>query len=96
MQITEKAMEKLKTFITNNSSDTKGIRIAESTGCCGPSIGMIIVDKPNDTDIKEVHEEINFYLDELFKDFSEQIKIDFNNEYFQLLGLEGFNNSCCG
>ncbi len=60
MQITEKSLEKLKSFVPYGEDDFSGVRISESSGCCGPAIGMIIVHKPEETDIKEVHGGINF------------------------------------
>ena len=96
MQITESALKKLKSFVPSDTDNLDGVRITESSGCCGPSIGMILVHQPEKDDITEVHDGIKFYLDILFKDFSQQLKIDFDDEYFKISGLEGFNNSCCG
>ena len=91
MTITENAITKLRTFVRPDAGLAEGIRIAQGSGCCGPSFKMSVVKQPHPEDIRETHDGINIYLDRQFAGITNDIIIDFCNDYFQ---IRGANNSC--
>lgn len=95
MNITENAIEKLKSLVKPDSGLAEGIRIFQGNGCCGPAIKMNVIKQPYSDDIKEVHEGINVYLDNQFAEHQKDLTIDFSNDYFQITGVKQFQKSGC-
>lgn len=95
MKITETAMKQFAKFIKPDSGSSEGIRISQGNSCCGPAFNMSIVKQPYSSDIIEYHKGINFYLEEQFKQFCENMTIDYVNEYFQIQGITNTPKSGC-
>lgn len=95
MKVTENAIGNLKNFVQPNSGLAEGIRIAQGNGCCGPAIGISKVKQPYQSDLGEIHEGINFYIDPIFAEVANEIVLDFENNYYNIKGIESKASSGC-
>ncbi len=62
MEIKDAAAEKLKAVI-KESGKTGFLRVFVTEGCCGPSIGMDLVEKPGEGDLEVSNKDFKVYVD---------------------------------
>jgi len=62
MEIKDAAAEKLKTVL-KESGKTGVLRVFVSQGCCGPSIGMDLVERPGQDDLEVSNKDFKVYVE---------------------------------
>lgn len=62
MEITDAAVEKLKALL-KEAGKTGVLRVFVSQGCCGPSIGMGLADKPAPEDQEVSNKDFKVYVE---------------------------------
>lgn len=62
MEIKDAAAEKLKAVL-KESGKTGFLRVFITEGCCGPSIGMDLVDEPGAGDLEVSNKDFKIYVD---------------------------------
>lgn len=62
MEIKDAAAEKLKTVL-KESGKTGFLRVFVTEGCCGPSIGMDLVEKSEPGDVEVSNKDFKIYVD---------------------------------
>jgi len=99
IEITEAAMREFKKIIAAESNKGKVVRLALAAGgCCGPALGIDIVDKGKPGDVKFKSEECPVFIEKRSFTQLDAATLDYINqgvqEGFFLKGLQ--RGSCCG
>lgn len=93
MNITEKAVAKLKEMIEETATPLKGVRVFTVQSCCGSSVQMSLIDQIVEGDTIIQIDNVDFYLDTESIEEINKIKIDFNDEHFVVEGST--HKGCC-
>jgi iron-sulfur cluster assembly accessory protein len=96
IEITDKALQEFKRILLAEKGGGKSIRIfSAGGGCCGPALGMNIVDKCEERDAKYKNEECAAFIERRAFDELNGTTIEYINDGAQkgffLRGLHG----CC-
>lgn len=95
MIVTQSAQEELKKAIDSFNQPEAGIRIFGTSGCCGPSIQMEIVNHVAQGETVVSQQGIEFFVANDLLTTLEKVTIDFGANGFRLDGLKK-SGSCCG
>ncbi len=75
MEIKDAAAEKLKAVL-KESGKTGFLRVFVTEGCCGPSIGMDLVEKPGPDDLEVSNKDFKVYVDKSAAPMVEKAVLD--------------------
>ena len=75
MEIKDAAVEKLKAVL-KESGKTGVLRVFVSAGCCGPSIGMDLVEKADPGDLEVSNKDFKIYVDKAAAPMVENAVLD--------------------
>jgi iron-sulfur cluster assembly protein len=99
LEITPKAIQEFKQILKGKGNEGKTIRIFSiGGGCCGPSVGMDVVEKGQHDDETIDHDGLVVYLEKTASQALDGVTIDFSNDAprkgFMIKHPAG--GSCCG
>ncbi len=99
LEITSKAVQEFKQILKGKGNEGKTIRIFSiGGGCCGPTVGMDVVEKGQQDDETINHDGLVVYLEKKAATSLDGVTIDFSNNGTQ----KGFmiknpaGGGCCG
>lgn len=96
MNITDQAAIELKKIMTEFDKPGTGVRVYSTTGCCGPTIQMVIAPNVGNEETIISIQEIDFFVaNDLISRLAE-VTIEYDSNGFRLAGLKKSGDSCCG
>ncbi|KAF0124751.1 MAG: hypothetical protein FD189_2223 [Elusimicrobia bacterium] len=75
MEIKDAAVERLKAML-RESGKTGTLRVFVTAGCCGPSIGMDLVEKAEEGDLEVFNKDFKVYVDKTAAAMVEKAVLD--------------------
>lgn len=93
MQVTEKALELLRTQIAADELATATVRFYASQGCCGPSLQMGIFTQTVESDETFQVGDVAFAIDQDSVETLREVTLDVGENGFELRGYQPA--SCC-
>lgn len=99
LQITTQAVQEFKRVLAQQGKGRKAVRIfTMGSGCCGPAVGMDLVDQGEPADVTIDQEGLMIYLEKKASDALDGATIDFGGEGTQkgFLVQRPAGGTCCG
>ena len=96
MKITDQAATELKKIVCEFDKPETGVRIFNTTGCCGPSIQMDIAPHIGNEETLISIQDIEFFIANELISQLEDVTIEYGSNGFHLVGLQKSGGSCCG
>lgn len=95
LQISPKAAQEFKKVLLEKGKAGQAVRIfAMGSGCCGPSVGMDLVEKGQTGDETIEQDGLRVYVEPKASEALDGVTIDFSERGFTLQQPGG--GSCCG